>query len=148
VGAGICLGLLFKVPYREFQDQQGAAVYWVVYNVQFALPKAGSPRTKRVECIIDSGATNCLFHADIARFLGLDLESGFRQMTNGIGGQEVTWLHEIMLYIPGGPVKITAGFKEGLPVAGLLGMKGFFDHFIVTFDSTLKECRLERIYLI
>ncbi len=67
-------------------------------------------------------------------------------MTNGIGGPEETWLHDICLYIPGGPVRITAGFKEKLAVAGLLGMKGFFEHFKITFDSAAQECVLERIF--
>lgn len=67
-------------------------------------------------------------------------------MTNGIGGVEETWLHHITMYIPGGPVQITAGFKEGLSVTGLLGMNGFFEHFIVTFDPAAQQCTLERLY--
>jgi len=137
-----------KVPYRAFPDRDGLPLYWVLFNVQFSLCQPGSPRTKRIECVIDSGATSCLFHADIARNLGLDLKAGVREITSGIGGQEETWLHEIMLYIPGGPVKITAGFKEKLPVAGLLGIRGFFEHFHIAFDSAAKECHLERVYRI
>jgi hypothetical protein len=76
----------------------------------------------------------------------LDLKQGRLEMTNGIGGPEETWLHDITLYIPGGPIQICAGFKEKLSVAGLLGMSGFFDRFIVTFDSTANECQLERIF--
>jgi hypothetical protein len=115
-------------------------------NVQFSLPKPNSPRTKRIECIIDSGASCCLFHSDIAEYLGIDLKTGRLQMTNGIGGVEETWLHDICLFIPGGAIQITAGFKENLSVAGLLGMTGFFEHFRVTFDSVAKECILERIF--
>ncbi len=100
----------------------------------------------RYECIVDSGATHCLFHSDIAEVLGLDVKSGARQITNGIGGREETWLHEVMLHIPGGAVRVTAGFKDGLSVAGLLGMRGFFEHFHVAFDSALQECVLERVY--
>jgi hypothetical protein len=111
-----------------------------------ALPHPGAPRTKRFEAIIDSGATRCLFHADIARHIGLDLTSGQIEITNGISGQEETWLHEVMLYVPGGPVKIKAGFKEGLPIAGLLGMHGFFEHFNITFDTAMKECVLDRVH--
>jgi len=96
--------------------------------------------------MVDSGASCCLFHADIAKHIGLDLKAGRLQMTNGIGGPEETWLHPVRLYIPGGPVDITAGFKEKLTVAGLLGMTGFFEHFNVTFDATACECKLERIY--
>jgi len=36
-------------------------------------------------------------------------------ISQGIGGSESTYLHDIALYIPGGPVKIKVGFKERLP---------------------------------
>ena len=85
-------------------------------------------------------------HADIARFLGLDLKSGMLRVTNGIGGPEETWVHEIMLFAPGGALKISAGFKENLTVAGLLGMQGFFDHFKITFAPLEKQCILERMF--
>jgi hypothetical protein len=39
------------------------------------------------------------------------------------------FLHEIALYVPGGPVTTPAGFSDNLPIAGLLGMMGFFEHF-------------------
>ncbi len=88
-----------------------------------------------------------MFSADLASFLGLDLKSGTLELTNGIGGEEKTYLHDVHLYIPGGFVKIKAGFKEKLPVAGLLGMYGFFEFFKVSFDhDEKKKCLLERIY--
>ena len=51
-----------------------------------------------------------------------------------------------MLYIPGGPVTIKAGFKEKLPVAGIPGMAGFFEPFKITFDGQAQACELERIF--
>ena len=62
----------------------------------------------------------------------------------GIGGNANTYLHDLMLYIPGGSVTIKAGFKEKLPVAGILGMAGFFEHFKITFDGQAQACELER----
>ena len=147
MGSSLRLKLLpLRIPYRPQPDQYGSCHYSVMLNVQFSLPKPNSPRTKRIECVIDSGASCCLFHSSIADHLGLDLKAGRVQMTNGIGGIEETWLHDISLFIPGGPIQITAGFKENLSVAGLLGMTGFFEHFRVTFDSAAKECVLERIF--
>ncbi len=40
---------------------------------------------------------------------------------------------------------ITAGFKENLPLAGLLGMQGFFEDFVITFDQNALACDLQRI---
>ena len=40
---------------------------------------------------------------------------------------------------------IHAAFKEKLPCAGLLGMNGFFDHFLVTFIHPALTCEIHRI---
>jgi len=66
-------------------------------------------------------------------------------MLNGIGGLETSWLHDITLYVFGGPIKIRAGFKENLPITALLGMNGFFQHFNVTFEGAAQRCVLDRI---
>lgn len=55
-------------------------------------------------------------------------------------------MHNITLYIPGGPVQIKAGFSDSLPVIGILGMTGFFDHFFIKFDPAALRCELDRIY--
>lgn len=115
-------------------------------NVQLAKNQPQAPRTKRFEAVIDSGASRCIFHTDIATYLGIDWAHCPIEVTNGIGGQENTYLSDVQLYIPGGFVVIKAGFKEKLPIAGLLGMSGFFEHFNVTFDAAGHFCQLERIY--
>ncbi|HET8826757.1 MAG TPA: hypothetical protein VFM77_16570 [Terriglobales bacterium] len=129
-----------------FPNQFGADGYFVTLNVQLSLITPNSPRTKRFEAIIDSGATRCLFDWSIGDFLGIDRSKCKVEKTSGIGGIEQVYVHEVLLHIPGGAVTITAGFKEKLPVAGLLGMTGFFEHFRVTFDTVGKVCELERIF--
>jgi hypothetical protein len=88
-----------------------------------------------------------MFHADFARHLGLDLKAGHLESTQGIGGSADAWVHQVCLYIPGGPVNIHASFKEGLPVAGLLGMNGFFEHYTVNFIHSALHCAIERVVL-
>jgi hypothetical protein len=134
------------IPYKVFPDPQGRPGYVALLNVQLALPALNSPRTKRFEAVIDSGATRCLFHADIAKHLGIDLKACPSYDTQGIDGPTPVYIHDVTLYIPGGPMQTSVGFKTDLPVAGLLGMSGFFDHFKVTFDSSGQFCELERIY--
>jgi hypothetical protein len=133
-----------RIPYRTFPDPHGGYLYSVSLDVSISLPHPGSPRTRRFEAIIDSGASRCVFHSDIGRFIGLDVPSGIRETAQGIGGLTDTYLHDIHLYIPGGPVLIKASFKENLPVAALLGMNGFFEHFRVTFDPAVLLCDIER----
>jgi hypothetical protein len=115
-------------------------------NIGIASATAKHSRIRPAKAIIDSGATRSMFHADFADMLGFKLESGLPEMIAGITGSEKAWLHEVVVHLPGGPVKIVAGFMRNMPVAGLLGMNGFFEHFSVAFDSALKECKLERIY--
>jgi hypothetical protein len=64
----------------------------------------------------------------------------------GIDNISKTYIHEIALYAPGGPIKIKAGFMEGLRVAGLLGMNGFFEHFVVKFEVSELAFEIERVY--
>ena len=115
--------------------------------VNIARPAKNAPRTKRFEAIIDSGASRCVFHASIGKYIGLEIEKGSVEETVGISGTCKTYLHEVALYVPGGIVNIRAGFCEDLPIAGLLGMNGFFDHFMVIFDPTAQRCELERLFL-
>jgi hypothetical protein len=88
-----------------------------------------------------------MFHADIGKHLGLDICSGHLESTQGIGGSTDVWVHQICLYLPGGAVNVHAAFKENLPVAGLLGMNGFFEHFTVTFIHAAQHCAIERIVI-
>jgi hypothetical protein len=136
-----------KIRYKAFPDAYGPSgsfIYAVMLEVQIALPQPNAPRSKRFEAIIDSGATRTLLHADLAKYLGLETSVGEVETTLGIGGRQQISLYEISLFLPGGPVKTKAGFQNNLPVAGLLGMKGFFEFFKVTFDSAQKICEIDR----
>jgi hypothetical protein len=87
-----------------------------------------------------------MFNADIGRHIGLDIESGQQEETQGISALSKAYVHEIALYVPGGPINIKAGFMENLPVPGLLGMNGFFENFVVKFDLSELAFDIERIY--
>jgi hypothetical protein len=79
--------------------------------------------------------------------IGLDIETGEKEETLGISGKASTiYLHDISLYAPGGVIPVKAGFGAELPVAGLLGMKGFFEHFRITFDPISQTCELHRVF--
>jgi len=136
------------VPYKKFPDPSGAAgvAYYAAIPVSIALPAENSPRSRRFEAIIDSGATNCIFHADIGKAIGLDIVKGDPLRTLGITGPTSVYVHDVSLYAPGGIIAIRAGFSADLPIAGLLGMKGFFDQFKIIFDATALACTLERIH--
>jgi hypothetical protein len=134
------------VPYRAFPDGKGSSLYQAILNVRCSLPQLGASVSPSIECVIDSRATDCLFDATLADDLGIQLESGRMARMKAIGGLEDCWVHDLILYIPGGPVRISAGFKENLGLGGVLGFNGFFEHFVVNFDSPLKRYSLDRIH--
>jgi hypothetical protein len=136
-----------KLPYKKSPLYDGGVTYTALLNVNISLPAMGAPRTKRFEALIDSGASRCIFHAGIGRFIGLNIENGSLEETLGVNGVCRTYLHDVALYVPGGIVNIRAGFSDDLPIAGLLGMNGFFDHFNVYFNPTAHQCELEQIFL-
>ncbi len=79
--------------------------------------------------------------------MGFEIEKGELEEPVGISGETSKfYLHDVSLYAPGGVIRTRAGFSDELPVAGILGMHGFFEHFRVTFDSHARELILERIF--
>jgi hypothetical protein len=101
--------------------------------------------------MIDSGASRCLFHASFGHAIGIVVEKGEEEKTMGVSGQATTvYLHDICLYIPGGHIlRIRAGFTNDLPIAGLLGRRGFFDSFKISFDpaGVTPGFDIERFYV-
>ena len=143
---GTIVSVILKIPYTNASDGKGGFGYYAAVPVNIALPTKNAPRSKRFEAIIDSGASRCIFHAEIGKAIGLDVPKGEVETTLGIAGPTNTYLHDVSLYAPGGIIAIRAGFSADLPVVGVLGISGFFDFFKITFDPTLLRCELERIY--
>ncbi len=76
----------------------------------------------------------------------MDIEKGEPKQTLGINGPNTVYMHDVSLYAPGGVIAIRTGFSDALPIAGLLGMSGFFDHFTITFDPIGNRFTLDRLY--
>jgi hypothetical protein len=138
-----------RYAYKSYPEQKGGTGWWAVVSVQIANPARHSPPTKRFEALLDSGASRCIFHSSLGRAIGLSIEEGEIEETIGVSGKpSITYLHNISLYVAGGIIGIRAGFANDLPIAGMLGRKGFFEHFKVTFDpsSDPPGFEIERIY--
>lgn len=144
---GRAIGISVKIPYKEFPLTPTEVVYSAVLNVQIARPEKNSPRSKRFETIIDSGASRCLFHSAIAKSIGIEVEKGELEETIGISGSSNrTYLHHVQLITPAGAVIVKASFSPHLPIAGLLGMAGFFENFKVIFDPAFRQCEIEQVH--
>lgn len=135
----------FRIPYRRYPAPDGY-YHAASIPVGISLPDKGSRRSKRFDAIIDSGAAGCLFHAAIGRTLGLNIESGRLEYTQGVAGQSKVYLFDVALHVVGSTILTRAGFSDELPIAELLGMRGFFESFKITFDPAALEVELERFY--
>ena len=136
-----------RAPYRSLPDKNGK-VQWYPF-IRVSIANRRGPKTRLFEALVDSGASDCIFHATLATAIGINLESGRKEVRSGIGGVQDIWMHPIQLYVGSELLNIEAGFAKDLSVAGLLGRLGFFEHFRVTFDpsSVPPGMEIERVHL-
>mgnify|MGYP001616252669 CR=1 FL=1 len=95
----------------------------------------------KLKAFIDTGASYCLVHADVTEILGIDLEAGEKtEMVLGDGNILTVYLHEMAVSI--GEIEFNAriGFSKGLGTGfDIIGRKGIYDKFIVSFNERDKE---------
>ncbi len=121
-----------RLPSAAFPDIKASPV--PVITVGLSAAKKAEPLY--VLALIDSGAADTIFHGDIGRHIGLRIEDGPSAEHRGVGGQVIlSYFHPIHLVVGGHAVPIYAGFCDQVePKPGLLGMRGFSEHFKVAFD--------------
>lgn len=99
--------------------------------------------------LLDSGADVSVIDYDIAEILGLDL-SGKQTDSLGVGGRVKTIRSEVRINFSKGH----EGYTFAMPVLVLprnsgfgmmlLGRKGFFDRFVITFDESHGRVMLKK----
>ena len=100
------------------------------------------------EVLVDSGADLCIFNSEIGEAIGIDIQRGKAQEVFGVGGKaSVFYLHPVTIDVGGWQYKIEAGFMPSvgnkIMKHGLVGQKGFFEHFIVKFDLKKEEIEIK-----
>ena len=99
-------------------------------------------RHKDVISLVDSGADICLFHSDIGRMLGIEIEAAPELAFEGVSGvREVAYLHRVDLVLRGlSSITLDVGFTNSMVVGtGLLGQRGFFEQFQINFQLDQKS---------
>lgn len=95
-------------------------------------------RFQDVAALVDSGADRCLFHSDIGRILGLDIESGAPYEFEGVvaGSVQKGYIHRIHLVVKRlSGIDLDVVFADCAQVGtGVLGQAGFFEQYRVNFD--------------
>ncbi len=99
------------------------------------------------KALLDSGADINIFPAEIAEILGLDMQSGKLYKFGGIGSAgHSSYVHKVN-FIVGGSIKYETECAFSYEISkigyGVLGQKGFFDHFVIKFDYSKKEIEIK-----
>lgn len=89
-----------------------------------------------VDGLADSGSSGCIFPQMLGLGLGIDVKKGPSQKIHGLGGATIiAHFHEVTLQLGRHSWKTYVGFSPyELGVGCLLGQRGFFSQFRVTFD--------------
>ena len=139
--------LTVKYPYKVFPLDDGTYDWAPILPVQISKGATVSPR---FQTLLDTGATNCLFHSSLGRIIGLDIESGEMAESGGIVANATmkVFYHDVRLHIGTDAYEIRAAFSDDLPFpGGFLGRSGFFNKYVVTFDpsSSLPGFEIRRV---
>ena len=105
-------------------------------------------RHKDVISLVDSGADVCLFHSDIGRMLGIEIEAAPELAFQGVSGaKEVAYLHRVDLVVRGlSSIALDVAFTNSMAAGtGLLGQRGFFEEFRINFQLSRKFFELMRV---
>ncbi len=99
-------------------------------------------KSLKLSALVDSGADVSLFPMDIAEALEINLSKAGSFSLISVSGQAITVkLHEIEMMFDKYSFKIPVGFStaaggaRNFGAAGIIGHRGFFDRFIVSFHS-------------
>ncbi|OGD70180.1 hypothetical protein A3I18_00935 [Candidatus Campbellbacteria bacterium RIFCSPLOWO2_02_FULL_35_11] len=102
------------------------------------------------EVLVDSGADMCIFDAEIAEIIGIEVKKGNPKEVMGVGGKSSLYYeHKVVIDVGGWSYEIIAGFMPNVTGTGnimphgLVGQKGFFENFIVKFDLLKEEVELK-----
>lgn len=93
-------------------------------------------RTAKIFTLVDSGATISIFKPEVAKVLGLKIESGKPTFLGGVGGRIKGYIHELELDVAGKLLKVPVVFSYEYNVSlNLLGRAGIFKNFKILFDE-------------
>lgn len=103
----------------------------------------GHTSSIRYEVLIDSGADGCMLNAEIAEAIGIkDIKGGEPFTFSGVTGKtEVAYNHTVTIKLKDCSYQTKVGFSDGFSNNGygIVGQKGFFDRFSITFDYPSKS---------
>jgi hypothetical protein len=137
------MGMKFDFTARATYD---GIKYVPLVDVLFTNPETS--KSLKIECRIDSGADEIILPAEVGIRVGIKLETGERLEFQGFTQNPVAgYRHKVEMQILGDDHTYTVpcSFVFGVKTTGLLGIRGLFDSYKVTFDLGKKQFELESI---
>lgn len=131
-------------PYRKYKDPDGNYIQLPVVSVRVTCNKVSLP----LWGLVDSGADVTLLNASFAWLLNVEVKKGKRIPLVGVmeGPEFAAYLHQVNIAIKGiGSADTLVAFtdSEKYPDLVILGRRGFFEHFIITFEEHEKQLQIE-----
>lgn len=94
--------------------------------------------------LIDSGATISVFRPEIARELGINLETGKEIYLGGVGGRIKGYIHIVKITVLRKRFACPVVFSREYVVSfNLLGQTGFFEKFTISFVEKNNQVELD-----
>jgi hypothetical protein len=134
-----------KYAYTPKYGPQGVE-YDPLVDVIFTNPTTGQSVEGR--CLLDSGASSIILNDQFAALLGLDPERGIPHHFQGIARDPIlAYDHSLTIQLKGDThaYTVACSLMPGLKMAGLLGQKGFFEHYKVVFERYKQRIELTPI---
>lgn len=132
-----------KFKYQKLRSSKTEEIiYRPIIHISIASDQG---KTQDYFVLVDSGADNCIFDAEIGEIIGLKIKEGELKKVYGVGGKSINvYFHNIFISVGGHEYPLKCGFSYEMAQNGygLLGQIGFFDKFKVIFDYTKKIIEL------
>jgi len=131
------------IPYRKYKDRDGNLIQLPIVSVHITRKGLSLP----VWGLVDSGADVTLLNASFAQLFRVDLKKGKSIPLVGVmqGPEFAAYLHQVNLAVKGvGIVDTFVAFtdSEKYPDLVILGRRGFFEHFTITFEEHKKQLEI------
>lgn len=136
-----------KFPYRKLLLDPSSP-YFGSFILKPVIPVTlmANDMTLRYAALMDSGADFCIFDAEIGEYLNIPVREGSREVFGGIQAQGASeaFLHDVIMNIGGRNYTVKIGFSYDIAPHGfgILGQKGFFEIFRVSFDYSGREIEI------
>ena len=126
-----------QFSYKRYPNPNGIAITRPVLPITLQNLRTSQPSKIGYEALVDSGSDRCIFPADLADLLDIDLRASTKILyVAGVvaGERRPIYLYPIEIEVGGrgGPMlEVLAGFMPDFSKSGhgLLGRNGFFDQF-------------------